>query len=111
MTQAEISKLQSRRSHNAAVITLLISKMLTAKAEANVSCYRLSREYHRDEARRIRTAVIEMSNVQKQVKKDLLASKYARLQAAGKVRSKHGMDDPRYEAWADRPVEFRGVQL
>lgn len=95
----QTSQLQSRRSRNAMAITALITCMIGHRAEAKVAQYKPSRKYHRDEVKRLRTAVTELAQVQKNIKRDLLAAKYARLQQAGVVRSKHGMDDPRFDAW------------
>lgn len=87
--------LQSQLHRNASIITALTKQMCEAKADAKAAQMAASRRHHRATAVKLSAKVSKLAAIQKGIKFDLFATKLARVS----VRRKHGMDDPRYDAW------------
>lgn len=89
--------IQSMLHRNATAITMLAKQLCESKADAKGAAYEASRRHHRAKAAKLSATVAKLSAIQRDLKVEMLAHKLARPH----VRTKHGMDDPRYVAWQE----------
>lgn len=90
--------IQSQLHRNAAQITFLTQHVHATRADAKAAQLAASRSFHRNELSHLRRTINRLADIQRELKRDMLAARFAKAT----VYKKHGKDDVRFTAWLEK---------